>query len=150
MTYENGYCQDPEDDMPEDFDPEVAGDETAWSDEEQEMFEHFRFGIDKGQAPMRVDKYLATHMEYTSRHRIQCAIRQDYVRVNGKVAKANCIIRPGDIVTFVMPYQRRGLEILPCTRHQQTGRYGRPPRTRAFLRHTCQRPGLPFRHQPGT
>ena len=113
MTYENGYCQDPEDDMPEDFDPEVAGDETAWSDEEQEMFEHFRFEIDKGQAPMRVDKYLATHMEYTSRHRIQCAIRQDYVRVNGKVAKANCIIRPGDIVTFVMPYQRRGLEILP-------------------------------------
>lgn len=113
MTYENGYCQDPEDDMPEDFDPEVAGDEVAWSDEGQEMFEHFRFEIDKGQAPMRVDKYMATHMEYTSRHRIQCAIRQDYVRVNGKVAKANCIIRPGDIVTFVMPYQRRGLEILP-------------------------------------
>ena len=27
--------------------------------------------------------------------------------------KANCIVRPGDIVTFVMPYQRRGLEILP-------------------------------------
>lgn len=79
----------------------------------QEMFEHFRFDIDKGQTPMRVDKYLATHMEYTSRHRIQLAIKQDYVMVNGKVAKANCVIRPGDVVTFVMPYQRRGLEILP-------------------------------------
>ena len=42
-------------------------------DEEQEMFEHFRFELDKGQAPMRVDKYLSTHMENTSRHRIQLA-----------------------------------------------------------------------------
>lgn len=115
MTIQEGYS--PEDlygeEPYEDFDASVAGDEVEYSDEEQEMFEHFRFEIDKGQAPMRVDKYLSTHMEYTSRHRIQCAIRQDYVRVNGKVVKANCIIRPGDTVTFVMPYQRRGLEILP-------------------------------------
>ena len=115
MTIQEGYS--PEEfcgEEPfEDFDPAIAGDEVEYSDEEQEMFEHFRFEIDKGQAPMRVDKYLATHMEYTSRHRIQCAIRQDYVRVNGRVVKANCIIRPGDTVTFVMPYQRRGLEILP-------------------------------------
>ena len=88
-------------------------DEEAYDDEEQEMFEHFRFELDKGQAPMRVDKYLATHMENTSRHRIQLAIKEDYIRVNGKVAKANCIVRPGDVITFVMPYQRRGLEILP-------------------------------------
>ncbi len=96
-----------------DFDSVQAGDEVAYEDEEQEMFEHYRFDIDKGQAPMRVDKYLATHMEYTSRHRIQLAIKADYIRVNGKVAKANHIVRPGDVVTFVMPYQRRGLEILP-------------------------------------
>lgn len=82
-------------------------------DEQQDMFEHYRFDIDKGQAPMRVDKYLSTHMEYTSRHRIQLAIKADYIRVNDKVVKANYIVRPGDVVTFVMPYQRRGLEILP-------------------------------------
>ena len=87
--------------------------ETAFEDEQQEMFEHFRFELDKGQAPMRVDKYLATHMENTSRHRIQLAIKEEYIKVNGKTAKANCIVRPGDIITFVMPYQRRGLEILP-------------------------------------
>lgn len=96
-----------------DFDSAETGDEVAYEDEGQEMFEHFRFDIDKGQSPMRVDKYLATHMEYTSRHRIQLAIKQEYVRVNDKVAKANVIVRPGDVVTFVMPYQRRGLEILP-------------------------------------
>ena len=96
-----------------DFDDLQEEDGTEYDDEQREMFEHFRFELDKGQAPMRVDKYLATHMENTSRHRIQLAIKEEYIKVNGKTAKANCIVRSGDTVTFVMPYQRRGLEILP-------------------------------------
>ena len=82
-------------------------------DEEQGMFEHFRLNVDKGQAPMRVDKYMAIHLEDTSRHRIQLAIKNSYVLVNDKVVKANYIVRPMDVIRFVMPYQRRGLEILP-------------------------------------
>ena len=97
----------------EDLDPVQVGDEVAYEDEQQEMFEHYRFDIAAGQVPMRVDKYLATHMEYTSRHRIQLAIKSEYIRVNDKIVKANYVVRPGDVVTFVMPYQRRGLEILP-------------------------------------
>ena len=92
---------------------ENYNDEVAYEDEQQEMFEHYRFDIAAGQEPMRVDKYLATHMEYTSRHRIQLAIKAEYIRVNDKIVKANYVVRPGDVVTFVMPYQRRGLEILP-------------------------------------
>ena len=87
--------------------------EVSCEDEQQEMFEHYRFDISAGQVPMRVDKYLSTHMEYTSRHRIQLAIKAEYIRVNDKIVKANYVVRPGDVVTFVMPYQRRGLEILP-------------------------------------
>ena len=97
----------------EDFDSEKTGDEVAYEDEQQEMFEHYRFDISSGQEPMRVDKYLSTHMEYTSRHRIQLAIKAEYIRVNEKIVKANYIIRPGDVIKFVMPYQRRGLEIRP-------------------------------------
>ena len=82
-------------------------------DEEQGMFEHYRFDVAAGQEAVRVDKWLSTHMEYTSRHRIQLAIKSEYIRVNDKVVKANYIVRPGDVVTFVMPYERRGLEILP-------------------------------------
>ena len=82
-------------------------------EDQAEMFEHFRLDVDKGQSLMRIDKYLASHLENTSRHRIQLAIKQEYVKVNGKTAKANCIVRPGDVISFVMPYQRRGLEILP-------------------------------------
>ena len=95
------------------YDVDKVGDEVAYEDEQQEMFEHYRFDISAGQVPMRVDKYLATHMEYTSRHRIQLAIKAEYIRVNDKIVKANYVVRPGDVVTFVMPYQRRGLEILP-------------------------------------
>ena len=104
---------DYDDEALDNFDSAAVGDEVAYEDEQQEMFEHYRFDISSGQEPMRVDKYLATHMEYTSRHRIQLAIKSEYIRVNDKIAKANCIVRPGDVVTFVMPYQRRGLEILP-------------------------------------
>ena len=102
-----------------DFDEELSEEsqnieECADSDDDQqEMFEHYRFDISSGQEPMRVDKYLSTHMEYTSRHRIQLAIKAEYIRVNEKIVKANYIVRPGDVVKFVMPYQRRGLEILP-------------------------------------
>ena len=102
-----------EDDPIKDIDLGGAGDEVAYEDEQQEMFEHYRFDISAGQVPMRVDKYLATHMEYTSRHRIQLAIKAEYIRVNEKIVKANYVIRPGDVIKFVMPYQRRGLEILP-------------------------------------
>ena len=77
-----------EDSPIEDFDVSQAGDEVAYEDEQQEMFEHYRFDIAAGQVPMRVDKYLATHMEYTSRHRIQLAIKAEYIRVNDKIVKA--------------------------------------------------------------
>ena len=87
--------------------------EETVEDEEQGMFEHFRLNVDPGQTPMRIDKFMASHLEDTSRHRIQCAIKEGYVRVGEKVAKANLIVRPGDVIRFVMPYRRRGLEILP-------------------------------------
>ncbi len=82
-------------------------------DEEQEMFEHFRMEVDPGQDPLRIDKYMAAHMEKTSRHRVQCAIKEGFVQVGEKTVKANYIVRPGDVIRFVMPYRRRGVEILP-------------------------------------
>lgn len=82
--------------------------------ESEELFEHFRLEADKGQTPMRIDKYMSTHLEDTSRSRVQQAIKEGYVRLeSGEVLKANYIVRPGDVIVFVMPYRRRGLEILP-------------------------------------
>ena len=81
------------------------------------MFEHFRLEVDPGQAPVRIDKYMSTHLEDTSRNRIQQAFKEGYVRVGESPVKANYIVRPGDVIRyvirFVMPYRRRGLEIIP-------------------------------------
>ena len=82
-------------------------------DEQQEMYEHFRLEADRGQSPLRIDKYLADHLQDTSRHRVQLAIDAEYVRVNGQVVKASYKVRPLDVITLVMPYQRRGVEIKP-------------------------------------
>ena len=87
--------------------------ELPGSEGPDEMFEHFRLLVDKGQEPLRIDKFITSHQEDTSRHRVQQAIRLGYVLVNDKPVKANYIVRPCDVVKFVMPYERRGLEILP-------------------------------------
>lgn len=92
------------------LDPEL---EAIPEDEEQGMFEHFRLNVDAGQVPIRIDKFMAAHLEDTSRHRIQCAIKEGYVKVGEKTAKANLLVRPGDVIRFVMPYRRRGVELVP-------------------------------------
>ena len=104
------WLEDPEDVR---YGQDVVVEEDASADDEQGMFEHFRMAVDPGQAPLRIDKYMASHLENTSRHRIQLAIKNGYVKVGEKTAKANLIIRPGDVIRFVMPYERRGFEILP-------------------------------------
>ncbi len=95
------------------IDAPVTPSEVEESPTTDEMFEHFRLLVDKGQEPLRIDKFIATHQEDTSRHRVQQAIKLGYVLVNDKVVKANYIVRPCDVVKFVMPYERRGTEILP-------------------------------------
>ncbi|MFA6676006.1 MAG: RluA family pseudouridine synthase [Bacteroidales bacterium] len=77
------------------------------------MFEHFRFKVDKGQALLRIDKFLTLRMEHTSRHKIQLAIKANYVKVNDNVVKANYKVKPLDIITISLPYERRGFEIIP-------------------------------------
>ncbi len=78
-----------------------------------EEFEHFRLLVDKGQSPVRIDKYMSSHMEDTSRSRVQLALKAGYVYVGDKTVKANFIVRPGDVIRFVMPYRPRGVEIIP-------------------------------------
>lgn len=87
--------------------------EINFEDEEQQMFEHFRFNVDKGQSMLRIDKYLTDHMEQTSRHRVQLAIEAGYVRVGDKIVKSNYKVKPLDVITFVMPYERHGFEAAP-------------------------------------
>lgn len=91
----------------------LAAEENLQEDEEQGMFEHFRLNADVGQTPVRIDKFMANHLEDTSRHRVQLAIKAGYVFLNGKAAKANSIVRPNDEIKFMLPYERHGFEVKP-------------------------------------
>ena len=78
---------------------------------EEELYEHFRFVVDKGQTPMRVDKYLTDHMEQTSRHRVQLAVEAGYVRCGEKILKGSYKVKPNDILSLVLPYRRHESEL---------------------------------------
>ncbi len=92
---------------------DLPTDPDLLQDDEQEMFEHYRFEAEKGLTLLRVDKFITNRMEQTSRHRVQLAINAGYVRVNNRIVKANYKVKPLDVVTIMMPYQRRGFEVLP-------------------------------------
>ncbi len=84
------------------------------SQEEQgELFEHYRFEADGGQKPLRVDKFLQNKIENASRSKIQQAADNNCVLVNGKSVKSNYKVKPGDIITVVMEYPPREIEIIP-------------------------------------
>ena len=64
--------------------------------ENNEMYEHFRFDADKGQAPLRIDKFLQNKLESTSRSRIQSAADAGNILVNGTPVKSNYKVKPLD------------------------------------------------------
>ena len=82
-----------------------AGDEGG-------LYEHFRFVADKGQALLRVDKFLVAHMQKASRNRIQQAAEAGCILVNGKPVKSNYRVKPFDVVTIVMDRPRYECEII--------------------------------------
>ena len=97
---------------PNDAYPDAENPDSV-EEEDGALFEHFRFVVDKGQSLMRADKYLSSHMESTSRNRIQLAIDAGYVMANGKVIKSNYKVKLLDILTIAFPYRRHESEIKP-------------------------------------
>lgn len=82
-------------------------------DEQEELFEHFRYTIEKGQKPERIDKYLVNHMPNVTRNRIQNACIHGNILVNGKEVKPSYQIKPLDQITIVLPEPVREKELIP-------------------------------------
>lgn len=71
-------------------------------DEEQQLYEHFRIVVDKGQEPLRVDKYMFERLKHSSRNRIQKAADAGFVHVNDQPVKSNYKVRPLDVITLML------------------------------------------------
>ncbi|MDC0377970.1 RluA family pseudouridine synthase [Flavobacteriaceae bacterium] len=75
---------------------------------DSELFEHFQFKADKGQEPLRVDKYLMNRIENSSRNKIQIAAKNGSIFINEQIVKSNHKVKPGDLVKVMFthpPYE---------------------------------------------
>ena len=68
------------------------------------LFEHFSFEVDKGQAPLRIDKYLMNFVENATRTKIQAAAKNGSIKVNGIVVKSNYKVKPLDEIKVLFEY----------------------------------------------
>ncbi|HEY6162232.1 MAG TPA: RluA family pseudouridine synthase [Bacteroidia bacterium] len=81
--------------------------------EDKELFEHFRFTIDKGQELLRIDKFLMNRIENASRTKIQAAAEAGCIHVNGKPVRSNYKVKPADLITVMLPDPPREIELIP-------------------------------------
>ena len=84
---------------------ELELDDIALSLDEEgdgQLYEHLRMEVDRGQEPVRIDKYMSEHVQHSSRNRIQKAADAGFIQVNGTPVKSNYKVRPGDIITLML------------------------------------------------
>lgn len=81
-------------------------------DEDRQLYEHFRFVVDKGQEPLRIDKYMQERLQHSSRNRIQKAADAGFVHVNDRPVKSNYKVRPGDVITLMLDTPRHDSTIV--------------------------------------
>lgn len=98
------YIDDELEDSLEDIEP---------VNESPELYEHFRTVVDKGQTPVRIDKYLFERIVNASRNRIQTAADNGFVMANGKPVKSSYKVKPLDVLTVMMDRPRYENDIIP-------------------------------------
>ena len=77
-------------------------------DNEEELYEHFRFEAAKGQSPLRVDKFLMNLIENATRNKIQQAASNGNIFVNDVAVKSNHKVKALDVVRVLLehpPYE---------------------------------------------
>lgn len=79
----------------------------------EELYERQTIVIDKGQAPLRIDKFLMNRNEGATRNKIQQAIENEMVLVNDKPVKTNYKVKPFDKLVIFDNRTPLSTDILP-------------------------------------
>jgi 23S rRNA pseudouridine1911/1915/1917 synthase len=85
-------------------------DTIAEQEPDDELFEHFRFEVPKGQLLLRIDKFLMNLIQNATRNKIQNAAANGDIYVNNVPVKSNYKVKPLDVVTIMLthpPYENR-------------------------------------------
>ena len=77
---------------------------------EDELYEHFRFDVPKGQLLLRIDKFLMNLIPNATRNKIQNAASAGDIYVNDVPVKSNYKVKPLDVVRILLshpPFENR-------------------------------------------
>ncbi|WP_250433911.1 RluA family pseudouridine synthase [Hanstruepera flava] len=76
--------------------------------EDDDLYEHYAFTAEKGQQPLRIDKYLMNFIENATRNKIQAAAKNGNIYVNDVPVKQNYKVKPFDKIRVLFehpPYE---------------------------------------------
>lgn len=88
-------------------------DEQEAQEDDQEMFEHLRIVVDKGQELLRIDKFLTNRTQNATRSKIQQSAENGNILVNDKPVKSNYKVKPFDVISVVFAHPPREIELIP-------------------------------------
>lgn len=73
-------------------------------EEENSLYEHYAFDVEKGQRALRIDKYLMNFIENATRNKIQIAAKEGSIFVNGTPVKSNYKVKPFDEIKVLLSH----------------------------------------------
>lgn len=79
----------------------------------EELYQRFAYNIDKGQEPLRIDKYLMARIEGATRNKLQRSINGGMVLVNGAAVKQNYKIKPFDQILVYSDTSPESTDVVP-------------------------------------
>jgi 23S rRNA pseudouridine1911/1915/1917 synthase len=87
------------------------------SEVNDDLYERFVFTIDKGQEPLRIDKFLMNRIEGATRSKLQQALNAGMVLVNQKEVRPNYKVKPLDHIIIYSDLSPENTEVVPEEMH---------------------------------
>ncbi len=78
-----------------------------------DLYTHQVIKVDTGQNLLRIDKFLMDRVPNVTRNKVQEAIKNGFVKVNGTEVKPNFKVHPEDEVAIMLPEPPRTNELVP-------------------------------------
>jgi len=87
--------------------------EEQIQDINDELYERFTITVDKGQDPLRIDKFRMNRIEGATRNKLQQAINAGLVLVNGKEVRPNYKVKASDEIILYSDMSPEETEVVP-------------------------------------
>ena len=92
---------------------DILDDDELHEQDGDQLEVRLKITVDKGQESIRIDKYVQSKIEHATRNKIQQAIEEGIVLVNGEPTKANYKIRPLDEIIVFETRSQESTEVVP-------------------------------------